>query len=84
MFGSEFHGWWIFPLLMIILCIFMCAFMMKGRMGAMICRSGSRSKSSRKGDASASALAVLNRRHAQGETNKEKHEDKRSVTTRHN
>jgi len=73
MFGSECHGytiWWIFPLLMIILCIFLCVFMMTGRMGAMMCWPGSRSKDSHRGDASASALAVLN--NAQGEINKEK------------
>jgi putative membrane protein len=87
MFGSEFHGyslWWIFPLLMVILCIFMCVFMMKGRMGAMMCRPGSRSKESQSGDASASPLAVLNRRYAQGEISKEEYEEKRSVITRHN
>jgi uncharacterized membrane protein len=70
MFGSEFHGWCIFPLLMIILCIFMCVFMMKGRMGAMMCRPGSRNKDSHREDTSASA--ALNGRHAQGENNKEK------------
>jgi uncharacterized membrane protein len=65
MFGSEFHDWWIFPALMIILCIFMCVSTMKGRMGAMMCRHGSRNKESHRDDASASA--VPNRRHAQGE-----------------
>lgn len=83
MFGSEFHGyalWWIFPLLMIILCVFM----MKGRMGAMMCRPGSRSKDSHSGDVSDSALDVLNRRYARGEINREEYEEKRRVITAHN
>jgi uncharacterized membrane protein len=81
MFASEFHFctlWWIFPLLMIILCIFM----MKGRMGAMMCRPGSCSKDSRSGDISASALELLNKRYAQGELNKEEYEEKRSLMAR--
>lgn len=84
MFGSEFHCytlWWIFPLLMIILCVFM----MKGRMGAMMCRPGSHSKDShREDDSSASALDLLNKRYAQGEIDKEEYEEKRSVMARRN
>ena len=87
MFGSGFHCyalWWIFPLLMIILCIFLCVFMRRGRMGAMMCRPGSRGKDSHSGDTSDSALNVLNRRYAQGEISKEEYEEKRSVITRGN
>lgn len=71
MFGSEFHGytlWWIFPLLMIILCIFMCVFMMKRRRGAMVWRLCCSSKDSHREDASAG----LSRQDAQKELNKEK------------
>jgi uncharacterized membrane protein len=73
MFGSEFYGytlWWIFPILMIILCIFICVFTMKGRMGAMMCRTGCRSKDCHREDTSASA--VLSRQDPQKEINKEK------------
>ncbi len=86
MFGSEFHGyamWWIFPLLMMVLCIFMCAFMMRGRTGSMMCRLGSGSTGGHGGDTSNSALDVLNKRYAQGEISKEEYEEKRSVITRH-
>jgi uncharacterized membrane protein len=79
MFGSEFHGWWIFPVLMIILCIFM----MKGHMGAMMCRPGSRNKDSHGEDASESALDLLSKRYAQGEISKQEYEEKRSDITRH-
>jgi uncharacterized membrane protein len=61
MFGSEFHNWWIFPALMIILCLYI----MKGGMGTMMCRPGFSNKDIHK-DASASALDLLNKRYAQG------------------
>jgi hypothetical protein len=69
---------------MIVLCIFMCVFMMRGRMGSMMCRPGSRDKNSHSGDTSDSALNVLNKRYAQGEISKEEYEEKRSVTRRLN
>ena len=79
MFGSGFCGytlWWIFPLLMMILCIFLCVFMMKGRMGAMMCRPGSGNKDSHREDST--ALDLLNKKYAQGENNKEEHEEKKA------
>ncbi len=87
MFGSVFHGytlWWIFPLLMIILCVFMCVFMMRGRLGSMMCRPGSRSTGIHGADASDSALDILNKRYAQGEINKEEYEEKKRDVTQHN
>jgi uncharacterized membrane protein len=39
---------------------------------------------SHSGDASDSALNILNKRYAQGEINEEEYEEKRSVITRHN
>jgi len=86
MFGSVFHGytlWWIFPLLMIILCVFMCFFMMRGRMGSMMCRPGSHGTGIHGGDDSDSALDILNKWYAQGEINKEENEEKKRAVTQH-
>ncbi len=84
MFGYQglacgFGWWWIFPIIMIALCFFM----MRARMGSMMCRPGSHGKGSRSGDTSDSALDVLNKRYAQGEISKEEYEERRSVITRH-
>ena len=64
MFGPVFYGYTlcgIFPLMMIILCVFMCVLMTRLRLGSMMCRPGSRSKVRDKGDASDSALDALNK-----------------------
>lgn len=83
MFGSQgvlcnFGWWWIFPLIMIVFCFFM----MKGRMGSMMCRPGSRSGDSH-GNSTESALDVLDKRYAQGEINKSEYEEKKRVITKH-
>jgi putative membrane protein len=86
MFSLDFYGhtwWWIFPLLMIILCIVMCLFVMRGRMGSVMCRPGSRRTGSHGGDASDSALDILNKRYAQGEINKEEYEEEKRDITLH-
>jgi uncharacterized membrane protein len=83
MFGSILHDyalWWIFPFVMIILCVFM----MKGHLGSMICRPGSRSTGIHGGDASDSALDILDKRYVRGELNKEEYEEKKKAVTRQN
>lgn len=80
MYGSLLHGsalWWIFPLLMIVLCIVMCGFMMRGRMGVMRCWPGSGSTGRPGGDTAGSAMNILDRRYVQGEINKEEYEEKK-------
>jgi uncharacterized membrane protein len=59
----------------------LCFFMMRGRMGSMMCRPGSRGTGSHGGD---SALDMLNKRYAQGEINKEEYEEKKKDITQHN
>lgn len=75
--------WWIFPLIMIVMMV-LCFSMMRGRMGSMMCRPGSRSTGSHGEDAADSALDTLKKQFAQGEINKEEYEEKKRVITGHN
>jgi putative membrane protein len=59
--------WWIFPIVMIILCFFM----MRGCMGGMSSGKGRRSSST------GSALEILDRRYAKGEIGKREFEEKK-------
>lgn len=83
MFGSEFCDfslWWIFPLVMIALCFFM----MRGRMGSMMCGYGSHDADSRKISDSNSAIDILEKRYALGEINREEYEEKKRDLMQHN
>jgi putative membrane protein len=80
--GFGFGLWWIFPLAMVVMMV-LCLFMMRGRMGPMICRSGIRSAGSHGGDAADPAFETLKKRYAQGEINKEEYEEKKSVIAAH-
>jgi putative membrane protein len=81
--GLGYGFWWIFPIIMIVLMV-LCFFMMRGRMGPMMCRPGFRGTGSHGEDASDPALDVLDRRYAQGEINKEEYKEKKRAITRHN
>lgn len=73
-FWADFGWWWIFPVAMIVLCLFM----MRGRMGCMMCWPSSRS-STKTGQiaTSDSARQILDKRYALGEINKEEYEEKK-------
>lgn len=69
MVGYEFCGnyWWIFPLVMIIFCIF---FMRRG-CSRMMCGFGGRTHFGE------SAMDILNKRYSRGEIDQEEYEEKK-------
>lgn len=82
MSGSEFYGfsfWWIFPLVMIVLCFLM----MRGRMGCMMGGCDTHGTDGDRMETSGSAMDLLDRRYALGEINKEEYEEKKRALTGH-
>lgn len=73
MFGAEgFELWWLFPLLLIVLCFIMMR-------GCSCCAGGDRDR----GDRSGSALEILNKRYARGEIDTREYErQKKNLTQR--
>jgi uncharacterized membrane protein len=79
--GAGYEYWWIFPVIMIVMMV-LCFFMMRGRIGPMMCRPGPRGDGSGEGCASESALAILNKRFACGEIGKDEFDEKRNIIIR--
>ncbi len=80
MYGSElssFSFWWIFPILMMLLCFLL----MRGRRGSMMCGFGSRGLDSQQTSVSDSAIDILDKRYASGEINKAEYEEKKRILT---
>ena len=77
MSGHEFfvNYWWIFPLIMIIFCIF---FMRKG-CGAMACGYPSRKAGDIYRGSGESSLEILDERFAQGDIDRIEYEEKKKV-----
>ena len=77
MAGWEFCGgfWWIFPLVMIVLCFLM----MRGRRGPMMCGPGPRWWDSGREKSGDSAREILEKRYAKGEIDRTEYEEKRKV-----
>ncbi len=64
---ESFSFWWIFPLAMFILCIFM----MRGKKLRMMCGFGSAKANDQSDSGSDSAMEILDKRYALGEINNE-------------
>ena len=78
MYGFENIGsfWWIFPIIMIVLCFFM----MKGCMGSIIGRHNSHNTNNQQRRTSCdSAIDILNKRYTLGEIKKEEYEEKKKA-----
>jgi uncharacterized membrane protein len=80
MYALEFYDapyWWLFPLVMIILCFLV----MRSRWGSMMCGFRHREKDNDKIRGLNSAMEILDKRYASGEINKKEYEEKKRTLT---
>jgi len=77
---SNFSLWWLFPLVMIVLCLLM----MRGRKGSMMCGFGSGHENSQRTNISDSAKDILDRRYARGEIDKQEYQEKKRILNQDN
>jgi uncharacterized membrane protein len=77
---SNFSLWWLFPLVMIVLCFLM----MRGRKGSMMCGFGPRDEGRHGINDSVSAKDILDKRYARGEIDKEEYEEKNRILIQDN
>ncbi len=94
MFGWESFGyalWWIFPIVIIALCFFLCLFMVRGCMDRMMGRHDPHDTTdqrwwvsrwnwycpSRRSASSDSAMEILNKQYSLGEIDKKEYDTKR-------
>ena len=81
MFYAEFFDfslWWIFPIVMIVLCFLM----MRGRRGRTMCGFGSYDEDTLSTNTSDSAIEILDKRYARGDIDKDEYEARKSDITK--
>ena len=80
MFGTEFFAsdlWWIFPVVMMVLCFFM----MRGGIAPMSC-CGFRRSADHGQNTSESSMEILDKRYAGGEIGKQEYEERKGTLNR--
>jgi uncharacterized membrane protein len=77
---SDSSMWWLFPLVMIVLCFLM----VRGWKGSMMCGFGSGDENGHRKNISDSAKDILDKRYAGGEIDKEEYEEKNRILNQHN
>lgn len=78
--GYNFSFWWLFPLVMVVLCFLM----MRGRKGSMMCGCGSSDETNHPENSHDSAEDILNKRYARGEIDKEEYQQKKRILNQDN
>ena len=71
---TDFSFWWIFPIVMMILC---CIMMGRARKGSVMCGFGPWNSGRHQNRVADSAIDLLNKRYASGEIDKEEYEEKK-------
>ena len=76
----NYSFWWIIPIVMMAICFFM----IRGRMGSMMCGHGSKDSEGHNTSDSDSIINILDKRYAAGEINREEYEEKKRVLNHDN
>jgi len=78
----NFSFWWIFPVIMMVLCFVAWFFMMRRQKGSMMCGFSPHGTSSHHISVSDSAIDIVKKRYASGEIDKEEYKEKKNSLTK--
>jgi uncharacterized membrane protein len=77
---SNFSLWWLFPVVMIVICFLV----MRGRKGSIMCGFGSGERNSHDKNISDSAKEILDKRYARGEIDEEEYRQRKKILNQGN